>query len=298
MHGWDNSVPPAIVAAPGDELVLELAEPSGGQYGPESTAAAISTFDVSIANPITGPIYVEGAAPGDVLEVEIRHLELGYYGWTQQNPGWGLLPADEFPEAWLNIWDLRVSPAPFRPGVAVPLEPMIGVIGVALAEPGHHSVVPPRQVGGNMDVRQHRTGTRVFLPVEVEGALLGIGDGHAAQGDGEVCGSAIEAPMTATIRIGIRRDMGIRSPQFHVTRPLERESAARAGYHATTGIAPDLMEAARDAVRSMIGYLTTRGLTRQEAYCLCSVAVDLKVSEVVDRPNWVVSAFLPLDVFA
>jgi acetamidase/formamidase len=296
-HGWDRSVAPVLMAKPGDEIELELMDPSGGQITPDSTLDAIRTFDVSIANPVTGPIYVEGALPGDALEVEIRDIQLGAFGWTQQNPGWGLLPAEEFPEPWLHIWDLTESPAAFCDGVVVPLEPMCGVIGVTPAEPGHHSVVPPRQVGGNMDVKQHRVGTTVLLPVEVEGALLGVGDGHAAQGDGEVCGSAIEAPMTVTIRLGLRRHLRLQAPQFIVQRPLERESAARAGYHATTGVGPDLMEAARGAVREMIGFLATRGLTRQEAYALCSVAADLKISEVVDRPNWVVSAFLPLDVF-
>lgn len=297
--GWDRDRDPLLVVSPGDEVSLELVDASAGQILPTSTVDAIATFDVNIANPITGPIYVEGAHPGDALAVSILDIELGDTGWTQQNPGWGLMPREEFPDPWLNHWDLTRSPAPFREGIAVPLEPMCGVIGVALAQPGTHSVVPPRRVGGNMDVKQHRVGTTVLLPVEVEGALLGLGDGHAAQGDGEVCGSAIEASMRVTIRVDLRRDVQLESPHFLVSTALERPTAAAAGYYATTGIGPDLMVAAQSAVRQMIAHLgSSHGLSEQDAYGLCSVAVDLKISEVVDKPNWVVSAFLPLDLFS
>ena len=296
--GWDNAFEPVLVAAPGDEIAVDLVEASGGQIGPGATIDAIRNFDIGIANPITGPIFVEGAMPGDALAVTILDIELSDFGWTQQNPGWGLMPADEFPEPWLNLWDLTSSPAPYRPGITVPLEPMCGVIGVAPAAPGHHSVVPPRNVGGNMDIKQHRVGTTVLLPIEVKGALLGLGDGHAAQGDGEVCGSAIETAMRVTVRLGLRRGLHLDSPHFLVAGAIERPSAAQAGYYATTGVATDLMDAARSAIRQMIGHLASEyGLTREDAYGLCSVGVDLKISEVVDRPNWIVSAFLPLDLF-
>jgi formamidase len=147
-------------------------------------------------------------------------------------------------------------------------------------------------------VKQLGEGATLYLPIEVEGAVLGIGDTHAAQGDGEVCGTAIESPSTVTVRLSVRRDLDVDAPEFDVARPLERPEAAVAGYHATTGVASDLMAATRQAVERMIVHLTRRyGLDPQEAYALCSVAVDLKISKVVDAPNWVVSAFLPLDLF-
>ncbi len=149
-----------------------------------------------------------------------------------------------------------------------------------------------------MDIKQLRAGVTVYLPVEVEGALLGIGDTHAAQGDGEVCGTAIECSMTVSVRVSLRRDLKIDTPEYDVHLPLERRSAAQAGYHAVTGVGPDLMQATRQSIERMIAYLgTARGLDPQAAYALCSIAVDLKISEVVDAPNWIVSAFLPNDLF-
>jgi acetamidase/formamidase len=172
------------------------------------------------------------------------------------------------------------------------------MIGVTPAEPGHHSSDPPRSMGGNLDTRQLGPGSKLYLPVEVEGALFGIGDGHAAQGDGEVCGSAIEVPMTATVKLTVRKDLQLDCMAYEVSRPLERPSAAAAGYYVTTGIEPDLYEAARLAVRRMVAYLASaHGLDPQDAYGLCSVAADLKISEVVDWPNLLVSLFLPKDIF-
>jgi len=148
-----------------------------------------------------------------------------------------------------------------------------------------------------MDVKQLTAGSTLFLPVCVDGALFSTGDGHAAQGDGEVCITAIETQMTATLRFTVRRDFRLEEPEFQTGGPI----AARTNvgpHYATTGIAPDLMAATKKAVRAMIGYLVrAHGLRREEAYALCSVAVDLKISEVVDAPNWVVSAFLPLSIF-
>jgi acetamidase/formamidase len=147
-----------------------------------------------------------------------------------------------------------------------------------------------------MDVKQLTKGSTLYLPIQVEGALFSAGDGHAAQGDGEVCITAIETTMTATLRLSIVRDRAIDGPQFQTHALASRTVGG--GHYATTGIAPDLMEACRAAVRAMIAHLVSaRGLTREEAYVLCSVAVDLKVSEIVDAPNWVVSAFLPLAIF-
>jgi acetamidase/formamidase len=294
--GWNRDREPAVSVASGAAITLETQDASGGQLSQSSSAADIASLDFGRVNPVTGPIFVEDAKPGDVLQVELLGIRPGSWGWTAQIPGFGLL-TDQFPEPWIHTWTLDGPRVSFRDGISIPIEPFCGVIGVAPAEPGEHSVVPPRRVGGNLDIRQLGPGATVFLPVEVEGALLGVGDTHAAQGDGEVCGTAIEAAMTVDLRVWVRRDIDIDTPEFEVTRPLERPSAAAAGYHAVTGIAPDLMAATRQSIERMIAHLgSTYGLDPAAAYALCSVAVDLKISEVVDAPNWVVSAFLPRDI--
>ncbi len=296
--GWSRDFPPVATVASGTEITVETQDASGGQLVPGSTAASVAALDFSRVNPVSGPVYVEGAGPGDVLQVDVLEVVPGTYGWTAIIPGFGLL-ADRYPEPWLHVWELDRGAAVLSDRIRVPLSPFCGVLGVAPGEPGVHSVVPPRRVGGNLDTRQLGPGSSLYLPVEVEGALFGVGDTHAAQGDGEVCGTAIEAPMTVTVRLSVRRDLQVDAPEFDVTRPLERESAAAAGYHATSGVAPDLMEATRLSVERMIVYLErTQALSPQQAYALCSVAVDLRISEVVDAPNWVVSAFCPRDLFA
>lgn len=297
QFGWSRDRDPVLVIRSGGELVVDAAECSNGQVRPNSTAEAIRTIDFAQVDPISGPVYVEGARPGDVLQVDILDLHLGSYGWSANYPGSGLLPED-FPDAWLYVWDLSGPRAPYVGGISVPIEPMVGIVGCTPGEPGVHDAIPPRRTGGNLDVKHIQVGSTVYLPIEVEGALFGIGDPHAAQGDGEVGGSGIEAPMQIAVRLTTRRDLSIEHPEYEVRRPLERPSAAAAGYYVTTGIGPDLYMAAKGAVRRMIERLTrTRGLEPVEAYELCSVALDLKISEIVDHPNYVVSAFLPNDLF-
>jgi acetamidase/formamidase len=295
---WSNDREPVVTVQSGAELTLEVPDASAGQIGPGSGIDAVVNLDFDRVNPTCGPIKIEGAHPGDVLAVEILRMEMSAHGWTAIFPGFGLL-ADQFTRPWLKTWEIGEDRrGAFRDGISVPLQPFCGVIGLAPAEPGVHSVIPPRRVGGNLDVKQLGEGATLYLPVEVEGAMLGIGDTHAAQGDGEVCGTAIESPAIVTVRLSVRRDLDVDGPEFDVTRPLERPAAAAAGYHATTGVAPDLMAATRQAIERMIVYLARRyGLEPEEAYALCSVAADLKISEIVDAPNWVVSAFLPNDLF-
>jgi acetamidase/formamidase len=295
--GWSRDHDPILVIPSGSELVVDAPECSNGQVQPGSTAEAIRTIDFAQVDPIAGPVYVEGARRGDVLQVDLLDLELGSYGWSANYPGSGLLPED-FPDAWLYVWDISGARAPFIGGISVPMEPMVGVVGCTPGVPGVHSVIPPTRTGGNMDAKHIGRGCTVYLPVEVDGALFGTGDPHAAQGDGEVGGSGIECPMRITMRLTVRKDLDLDHPEYEVRRPLERASAAAAGYYVTTGIGPDLFQASKGAVRRMIDRLTrTRGLEPIEAYELCSVAMDLKISEIVDHPNYVVSAFLPNDLF-
>ena len=293
--GWDNALEPVLEVEPGDLAEFEVIDASGGQLTRHSTAADVAAIDFARVNPVTGPIAVKGARPGDVLEVEIAGFGPQSWGWTGIIPGFGLL-ADEFPEPYLKTWDLSHGKAEFAHGIEIPIQPFPGTIGVALPEPGVHSIVPPRQNGGNMDIRHLTRGTRLYLPVWVEGALFSVGDTHAAQGDGEVCGTAIEAPMTIALRFRIRRDVSLAEPQYVL--PPGQPAADTGGYHATTGYSTDVYEAARKAVRYMIDHLErSYGLSRAEAYALCSVAVDLRISEIVDAPHWLVSAFLPLGIF-
>lgn len=286
-----------MTVASGSVVDVEAPECSLGQVTPASTADAIRDIDFGRVDPVSGPIYVEGARSGDVLQVDLLDLRLGSYGWSANYPGSGLLPED-FPDPWLYVWDLSGDTAPYIGGISVPIEPMVGIVGTTPGAPGPHDAIPPRRTGGNMDVKHIGIGSTVYLPVEVDGALFGIGDPHAAQGDGEVGGSGIEAPMDIEVRLTVRRDLAIDHPEYEVRRPLERSSAAASGYYVTTGIGPDLYAAAKYAVRRMIDRLTARyPLEPVAAYELCSVALDLKISEIVDHPNYLVSAFLPNDLF-
>ena len=295
---WDNSVPPILTVRPGDLLTVETRDSGNNQILPGAGIEAVLNLDFSRVDPITGPIAIEGARPGDVLQVDIQRIEVRDWGWTANIPGFGLL-ADDYPDPYVKLWecDWERHTAQFKSGISVPLDPFIGVIGVAPEDPGRHATVPPRRVGGNMDVRFMRAGTTLYLPVAVENALFSIGDLHCAQGDGEVCGTAIETAGTVSLSFTLHRSFSLAYPMYDVAGQLVRTSTER-GYHATTGIGPDLLEAARNAVRGMIAYLgRTRDVPPLEAYALCSVAGDLKISEVVDAPNWVVSFLLPNALF-
>lgn len=294
---WDNSIAPIATIQSGEEVSFDLLDASCGQITAASTVAAIASLDFARVDQVNGPIYVEGAAPGDTLQIELLDLQPADWGWTAIIPGFGLL-ADEFPDPALKIWRLEDGWAEFAPGIRIPLDPFCGEIGLAPAAAGALSTIPPYRHGGNMDTKHLTRGATLYLPVEVEGALFSMGDGHAAQGDGEVCGTAIETPMRTTVRLTVRKDLPIAEPQFLTAGPV----AARTNtgpYYATDGIAPDLLEAARKAIRHMIAHLgRAYGLAPAQAYMLCSVAVDLKLCEVVDAPNWVVGAFLPQSIFS
>ncbi|MDQ7820172.1 MAG: acetamidase/formamidase family protein [Armatimonadota bacterium] len=297
-YAWNNRLPPALEVSSGDTVVFDLREVTDNQITPQSTADDLTRLDWSRIYPLGGPVFVKGARPGDTLEVEILDLHPKGWGWTGIIPGFGLLE-EEFTKPYLRIWDLSAGDhTTLHEKIRIPLDPFCGTMGVAPAEPGEHPVMPPGKFGGNMDIRHLTRGTRLLLPVQVEGALFSCGDCHAAQGDGEVCVTGIEAPMHVAVRLWARPNVSVPEPQFMTPGPLTRRYDER-GYYATTGISPDLMEAARKAVRHMIGYLTrTHHLTPEDAYVLCSVAVDLKISEVVDKPNWIVTAYLPQALFA
>jgi acetamidase/formamidase len=293
--GWNRDFPPVARIAPGETMEFHPLDASGGQITAASTVEDIARLDFGRVNPVCGPVYVEGAMPGDAIEVTLLSFAPSGWGWTANIPGFGLL-ADQFPEPALHVWRYdaaTLAPAAFGPAGRVPLKPFCGTIGLAPGEAGLHSIVPPRRVGGNLDIRDLCAGTTLYLPVEVPGGLFSVGDTHAAQGDGEVCGTAIESPIALAARFGVVKDAQLRFPRFTTAGPVTRHLDSR-GYDVTTGVGADLMDAARAAVMGMIDLVCARHhMSAVDAYLLCSVCADLRISEIVDRPNWVVSFYFP-----
>jgi len=329
---WHPAIEPVARVRPGETIVLETRDGLAGQLTRESTHTDCDAPDLGTAHPLTGPVYVEGAEPGDVLEIEILGYETPDFGVNCVIPGFGFL-SDLFTEGFLVPWELDGTHARSTelPGIAVPACVHAGVIGVApslelmavqrareeriraaggpvaddlpeAAVPTSAAsglrTIPPRETGGNLDIRRLVAGSTLLLPVHVPGALLSFGDVHFAQGDGEVCGTGIEIAAVVTVRLGVRKQPTW-VPRFPAY--LTPAQPGRACF-ATTGIpedtAMDLTAAARAALLAMIDWLVAEhGLSREAAYCLCSACVDLHLSEVVDVPFPLVSALIPLDVF-
>jgi len=298
-YGWDNRIEPVHFAKPGQSFEFECVDSAGGQLSRNSTAQDINNLDFSLINPVTGPVFIEGAEPGDILKITLDGFKPSGFGWTANIPGFGLL-ADQFKEPALTLWEydsISMAPALFGKHGKVPLKPFAGTIGLALAENGVHSVIPPRRVGGNMDIRDLSTGSELYLPVEVAGALFSIGDTHAAQGDGEVCGTAIESPMSVQLTFDLIKQQPLKFPRFRTSGPVTRHLDAK-GYDVTTGVGTDLLQGARDAVAQMVDLLSARhNLDPVQAYMLCSVCGDLRISEIVDMPHVLVSFYFPRVVF-
>ena len=292
---WDRSIPPVLTVGSGDVVTFDALDASNGQLSATSTTADVGTLAYDQVDQVAGPIFVDGARPGDTLQVELLAFEPADWGWTANIPGFGLL-ADEFPDAHLRITRLADGAGELLPGIRIPLAPFCGELGVAPSgEP--RSTIPPDVTGGNMDTRHLTAGATLWLPVQVPGALFSLGDGHAAQGDGEVCGTAIETPMRASVRLTVRRDVSVAAPEFRTAGPLGT-STNTAGWLAADGVGPDLFGAARDAVRRMIDRLgVAHGLAPVDAYLLLSVAGDLRISEIVDQPNGIVTSYCPLSIF-
>jgi acetamidase/formamidase len=296
-YTWDTGNRPAIEIESGDVVTLRTRDVSDNQLTPGSTTAALRDFDWKRVYPLAGPIAVAGARPGDTLAVEILDMHTEGWGWSAILPGFGLL-ADDFTEPYLRVFDLSDGEAAYlREDIAIPIEPFFGTMGVCPAGAAQQPIMPPGVFGGNMDTRQLTPGTTLYLPVQVDGALFSCGDAHAAQGDGEVCVTGIEAPMYAALRFTLQRGRRIPAPQFAVPGPLV-PWVNDGGWYGTTGVGPDLYRAAQDAVRAMIAHVGgTYDLSAEDAYVLASLCVDLKISEIVDAGQYVVSALLPLAVF-
>lgn len=295
---WDNSLPPRARIEPGDTVIFETLEASAGQITPQSSHEAIGKLDFGPIHPLTGPVHVNGAEPGDALQVEILGLKHKGWGWNGVIPGFGLL-GEDFPTPYLHIYKVGSRVCDFREDIRIPYEPFCGVMGVGPREAGRLTTIPPRENGGNIDIRHLTPGATVWFPVLVPGALFSCGDCHSAQGDGEVNGTGIETPMSVTLRFSLVKGANLRELRFK-TKPGNKLTVTdEGGYYVTTAHGPDLFKDAQQAVRYMIDHISTEyDMTPEQAYCLCGAAVDLKISEIVDGPNWIVSAYLPLSLFA
>lgn len=294
---WDNSHPARLRIQSGDTVVFETLEASAGQIHPASLSEALRSLDFAFIHPLTGPVYIEGAEPGDSLQVDIVSIQHKGWGWNGVIPGFGLLP-DDFPEPYLHHYRLGETFCEFRPDILIPYEPFCGVMGVAPREPGRLTTIPPRENGGNIDIRHLTPGSKVFFPVLVPGALFSCGDCHSAQGDGEVNGTGIETRMSVTLTFTLRKGAHIPELRFFTPAGKKLTVADEGGYFVTTAHGPDLFTNAQQAIRYMIDHLFSEyHMTREQAFCLCGAAVDLKISEIVDAPNWIVSAYLPLSIF-
>lgn len=349
---WHEAIEPVVEVEPGDTVVYETRDAFDGQLHPRSSTEDVGALQLGPVHPLTGPVFVKGAEPGDLLEAELVDIEADPWdgwGYTVEVPGFGFL-RDEFAEPYIVHWRLHgndYAESEQLPGVRIPCNPFLGTFGLApsvelrraaaqreaaLAERGGMALppdaegavpadepvageglrtVPPRETAGNTDIKQTTPGVKMLLPVYAEGGLVSTGDVHYAQGDCEACGTAIEirsrARLSFQVRKGEAERLGIRDLQFFRDDYFaSAELAAPRRFFATTGIcvrkegdneSEDATLAARNALLNMIDYLGTRGFDPQQAYALCSCAVDLRISQTVDVPNFLVTALLPLDIF-
>jgi len=285
---WNRDLPPRLIIAPGDEVDIQCVDASGAQVYPGMAIAEYLTIDRTRIHALTGPIWIDGAEPGDVLQIDILDARHHGWGWTSVIEGLGFLK-DHFREPYLFHWQLDAdSTRSLAPGV-VPVRPFPGVMGVARAEPGEFRTRPPGPFGGNLDVRELCAGSRLYLPIFVPGALFSCGDGHAAQGDGEVCINGIECPLDLSLRFHLHKQQPLAGPIVESSHTLAPDSDPDSWVVLETG--PDLAAAAQGATLRMIDLLVTRwGFTPIHAYILCSVAMRLRLSQVVNEPIHTVSA--------
>lgn len=293
---WDPEVEPQLEIEPGDTVVFDTPEPCG-QVTPDWTDEDLANISFEPIHALVGSVYVKGAKPGDALQVEVLDMKHKGWGWSGHLQGFGLL-ADDFDYAYIHHWKLEGDRCLFGVNdITIPFQPFCGTMGLAPKEGGRVTTIAPGFNGGNLDIRDLTCGATLWMPVQVEGALFACGDCHSAQGDGEVSGTGIESPMQVTLRFDVRKDLSIREIQFQTPGPVGAKTASR-GYHAVTAHGSDLFENSKNAIRYMIDWLVeNHGVTRSQAYVLCSAAADLKISQIVDAPNWIVSAYMPLSIF-
>lgn len=284
---WNRSIPPRLHIQSGDEVAFECVDASGGQVRPGMTTEEYLTIDRTRIHALTGPVWIEGAEPGDVLEIDVLATRHADWGWSSVIEGLGFLK-DRFREPYLFHWQLDGESTSSLAPAVVPLRPFLGVMGVARAEDGKFRTRPPGPFGGNLDVRELCAGSRLYLPVYNPGALFSCGDGHAAQGDGEVCINGIECPLDVTLRFHLHKHQPLAGPLIESSEAAAADSPANAWVVIETGT--DLADTARAATSRMVDLLVSRwGFSPLHAYILCSVALKLRLSQVVNEPVYTVS---------
>jgi len=288
---WNRDLTPALEIESGDSVEMELRDSSDGQVKPDWTTANMAHLDRSRIHALTGPILVKGAKPGDTLEIRIESIEHQGWGWTSLIPGLGLLP-ERFPDPFLYIWKLEQSTTTLGPAT-LPLHPFCGIMGVAPEESGEHRTRPPGRFGGNLDVRQLTVGAKLYLPVCVEGALFSAGDTHAAQGDGEVCINGIEMPANARFTFILHKDRNLHEPWAEVPPATRTDTGSWVFIASRT----EFWAAAKSVVEQAIAFIINRYQVSPElAYILCSIMLDLKVSQCVNQPMITLSGHLPKSI--
>ena len=288
---WSRTLAPRLTIASGDTVVMSCLDASGGQVKPGDSVADFLAIDRGRIHALTGPIFVESAEPGDVLEIQVMQVHHLGWGWSSVIAGLGFLK-DEFREPFLFHWTLDGEISRSLGTAVVPLRPFCGVMGVAPAEDGEFRTRPPGPFGGNMDVRELCTGARLYLPVFNAGALFSAGDAHAAQGDGEVCINGIECPAEVTLRFYVHHQQALAGPLIESAE--SRTPDAPQDSWIVVESHPDPLQAARSATLRMVELLVARwGFAPVHAYLLCSVAMKLRLSQVVNEPMITVSAALP-----
>jgi acetamidase/formamidase len=291
---WNRELPPRLEIESGEVVDMEMQDSSGGQVQREWTVEQFATLDRNRIHALTGPILVRGAEPGHVLQVEILSITHFGWGWTSLIPGLGILP-ERFPDPELFIWTLEENASRSMSPAVVPLRPFCGVMGVAPGELGEHRTRPPGVFGGNLDVRQLGAGATLYLPVQVSGALFSAGDAHAAQGDGEVCINGIEMPSRARFRFTLRRDLTLAEPFAETAAGPVAAGSAGAWIFIASRVDP--LEAAKAVVNEAIDFISRRtGLSHAHAYMLCSVALDLRISQWVNQPMVTITGHLEKSV--
>jgi acetamidase/formamidase len=286
---WNRALAPRLMVAPGDTVHLECVDSSGAQVRPGMTVAEFLKIDRNRIHALTGPIFVDGAEPGDVLRVDVVEVAHKGWGWSSVINGLGFLK-DRFREPYLFHWELDGAVSRSLEPATVPLRPFCGVMGVAPAEDGEFRTRPPGIFGGNMDVRELSSGATLYLPVLNSGALFSTGDAHAAQGDGEVCINGIECPADVTLRFSLHKLKPLTGPMIESTAAHVEDTEA----WIVVESASDAVIAARAATSRIIDFLMARwGFSDVHAYLLCSVAMNLRLSQVVNEPMYTVSAAMP-----
>jgi acetamidase/formamidase len=284
---WDRALEPRLHIAPGDEVQFECVDASGGQVHPGMTVEELQSIDRTRIHALTGPIWIDGAEPGDILEINVLATQHRGWGWSSVIPGLGFLK-ERFSTPYLFHWHLDGDKTHSLPPAVVPVRPFLGVMGVARAEDGKFRTRPPGTFGGNLDVRELCAGSKLYLPVYNRGALFSCGDGHAAQGDGEVCINGIECPLDVTLRFHLHKRQPLAGPLVESSEDVAPDT--RGDAWVVVESSEDIATASRNATSRMIDLLVSRwGFSEVHAYILCSVALKLRLSQVVNEPVYTVS---------